>query len=155
MTKDVFVSISGMHEEIAETPAVERDEAEAIEVVTPGSYYFRNEKHYIVYDEVMEGFEEATKNIFKFDGSCLEVTKRGAVNVHMLFEEQKKNMTTYHTPFGDILIGIDTEKIEVSEEENKIHVHVDYSLEANYQHLADCKIDMKIYPKKEGAKLFT
>ena len=39
MTKDVFVSISGMHEEIAETPAVERDEAEAIEVVTPGSYY--------------------------------------------------------------------------------------------------------------------
>ena len=45
MTKDVFVSISGMHEEIAETPAVERDEAEAIEVVTPGSYYFRNEKH--------------------------------------------------------------------------------------------------------------
>ena len=155
MTKDVFVSISGMHEEIAETPAVERDEAEAIEVVTPGSYYFRNEKHYIVYDEVMEGFEEATKNIFKFDGSCLEVTKRGAVNVHMLFEEQKKNMTTYHTPFGDILIGIDTEKIEVSEEENKIHVHVDYSLEANYQHLANCKIDMKIYPKKEGAKLFT
>ena len=103
----------------------------------------------------MEGFEEATKNIFKFDGSCLEVTKRGAVNVHMLFEEQKKNMTTYHTPFGDILIGIDTEKIEVSEEENKIHVHVDYSLEANYQHLANCKIDMKIYPKKEGAKLFT
>ena len=155
MTKDVFVSISGMHEEIAETPAVERDEAEAIEVVTPGSYYFRNEKHYIVYDEVMEGFEEATKNIFKFDGSCLEVTKRGAVNVHMLFEEQKKNMTTYHTPFGDILIGIDTEKIEVSEEENKIHLHVDYSLEANYQHLANCKIDMKIYPKKEGAKLFT
>ena len=155
MTKDVFVSISAMHEEIAETPAVERDEAEAIEVVTPGSYYFRNEKHYIVYDEVMEGFEEATKNIFKFDGSCLEVTKRGAVNVHMLFEEQKKNMTTYHTPFGDILIGIDTEKIEVSEEENKIHLHVDYSLEANYQHLANCKIDMKIYPKKEGAKLFT
>ena len=103
----------------------------------------------------VEGFEEATKNIFKFDGSCLEVTKRGAVNVHMLFEEQKKNMTTYHTPFGDILIGIDTEKIEVSEEENKIHVHVDYSLEANYQHLANCKIDMKIYPKKEGAKLFT
>ena len=42
MTKDVFVSISGMHEEIAETPAVERDEAEAIEVVTPGSYYLRS-----------------------------------------------------------------------------------------------------------------
>lgn len=61
MTKDVFVSISGMHEEIAETPAVERDEAEAIEVVTPGSYYFRNEKHYIVYDEAVEGSSEMTE----------------------------------------------------------------------------------------------
>ena len=62
MTKDVFVSISGMHEEIAETPAVERDEAEAIEVVTPGSYYFRNEKHYIVYDEAVEGSSEMIRN---------------------------------------------------------------------------------------------
>ena len=33
MTKDVFVSISGMHEEIAETPAVERDEAEARSII--------------------------------------------------------------------------------------------------------------------------
>lgn len=65
MTKDVFVSISGMHEEIAETPAVERDEAEAIEVVTPGSYYFRNEKHYIVYDEAVEGYSEMIRNRIK------------------------------------------------------------------------------------------
>ena len=82
-------------------------------------YYLRNDHHYIVYDEVMEGFEEATKNIFKFDGSCLEVTKRGAVNVHMLFEEQKKNMTTYHTPFGDILIGIDTERLKYPRKRTK------------------------------------
>lgn len=56
MTKDVFVSISGMHEEIAETPAVENGTRQKrSKVVTPGSYYFRNEKHYIVYDEAVEG----------------------------------------------------------------------------------------------------
>ena len=37
MTKDVFVSISGMHEEIAETPPDETEDSEAIEDVTPGS----------------------------------------------------------------------------------------------------------------------
>ena len=38
MTKDVLVSISGMHEEIvAVTPEVEEDENEAIEVVTPAT----------------------------------------------------------------------------------------------------------------------
>ena len=40
MTKDVLVSISGMHEEIvAVTPEVEDDENEAIEVVTPATLY--------------------------------------------------------------------------------------------------------------------
>ena len=78
MTKDVFVSISGMHEEIAETPAVERDEAEAIEVVTPGSYYFRNEKHYIVYDEAVEGSSEMIRNRIKITGTgCVEIVKSG------------------------------------------------------------------------------
>ena len=42
MTKDVLVSISGMHEEIvAVTPEVEDDENEAIEVVTPATYCLR------------------------------------------------------------------------------------------------------------------
>ena len=54
MTKDVLVSISGMHEEIVEvTPEVEEDENEAIEVVTPATYYLKNGKHYIVYEEVV------------------------------------------------------------------------------------------------------
>ena len=150
MEKDILFSLKGL-----QLTQSERGEQEELETITAAEYYLRNNHHYIVYDEVMEGFEESTKNIFKFDGSCLEVTKRGAVNVHMLFEEQKKNMTTYHTPFGDILIGIDTEKIAVSEDEDQIQLHVDYTLEANYQHLADCKIDMKICSKKEGAKLFT
>lgn len=61
MTKDVLVSISGMHEEIvAVTPEVEEDENEAIEVVTPATYYLKNGKHYIVYEEVVEGTSGVT-----------------------------------------------------------------------------------------------
>ena len=91
-SQDVFVSISGMHEEIAETPAVERDEAEAIEVVTPGSYYFRNEKHYIVYDEAVEGSSEMIRNRIKITGTgCVEIVKSGLSDSHMIFEKNKNN----------------------------------------------------------------
>ena len=73
MTKDVLVSISGMHEEIvAVTPEVEEDENEAIEVVTPATYYLKNGKHYIVYEEVVEGTSGVIKNRIKIqapDGS--------------------------------------------------------------------------------------
>ena len=66
MTKDVLVSISGMHEEIvAVTPEVEEDENEAIEVVTPATYYLKNGKHYIVYEEVVEGTSGVIKNRIK------------------------------------------------------------------------------------------
>ena len=83
----------------------------------------------------------------------MEVTKRGLVNVHMIFEEKKKNMTSYITPFGNIMIGIDTDKVDIKEDQDRIKVNVAYSLEANYEHMADCRIEMNIRPREEGLKL--
>ena len=70
----------------------------------------------------------------------------------MVFEESKKIMTDYRTPFGSILIGIDTRQIRVEEKEEKIRVHVDYALEVNYEYLADCKICMDVMAK-DGAEV--
>ena len=50
MTKDVLVSISGLHTDVMQET---EEENEAIEVVNPANYYFRNGKHYIVYDETV------------------------------------------------------------------------------------------------------
>ena len=58
MTKDVIVSISGL-----QMPA--EGEAEPVEVITVGDYYQKNGKHYVLYEEVNEGFEGSTKNIIK------------------------------------------------------------------------------------------
>ena len=55
MTKDVLISISGLH--------FEDDENETVEVVTPGNYYFKNNKHYLLYDEYLDdSSNEITKN---------------------------------------------------------------------------------------------
>ena len=98
----------------------------------------------------MEGCEEPTKNIIKFRERELNLTKRGLVNVYMVFEENKKNMTNYLTPYGGILIGLDTSKVSFTESEKEIRVDVDYALEVNYEYLADCKIEMYIRPKDNG-----
>ena len=146
MTKDIFLSLKGLQIENSE-------EAQELETITPADYYMRNGSHYVIYDEVTEGFEETTRNMIKFSDSCLEVSKKGLVNVHMVFEENKKNMTSYMTPYGNILIGIDTGSIFVEEEEKRIHVEVAYTLEANYQYLADCRIEMNIQSREEGINL--
>ena len=140
MTKDVLLAIKGLQFDGS-------SEDTEIETVTAAEYYKRNNSHYVMYEEAFEGFEGTTKNIPKFKDNSLDLTKKGLVNVHMIFEENKKNMTNYSTPYGDILIGIDASKIRMQENEEKIQVDVDYALEMNYEHLADCHISIGIQAK--------
>lgn len=147
MTKDVLLSLKGLQTE-------QGSDEQPLETITPAQYFERAGSRYVIYDEAMEGFSNPTKNVFKFNDSVLEVTKRGLVNVHMVFEEKKKNMTSYATPYGSVMIGIDTEKVSIREEEDRIRVDVTYTLEANYQFMADCKIEMDICPKQMGLSCF-
>lgn len=144
MEKEVLLALKGLQF------ALDEEGAQALETITPAVYYKKNGSHYVIYDEVLEGFHDTTKNIIKFKSSVMEVTKKGLVNVHMIFEENKMNMTSYSTPFGDILIGIDTDQVEIREEQDRIRVNVAYTLEANYEHMADCRIEMNISPREEG-----
>lgn len=144
MTKDVLVSVNGLQ------IARENEEAEPIEVITAGDYYKKNNKHYIIYDEVVEGFDGVTKNIVKLQENCMDITKRGVTNVHMVFEKNKKHVTCYETPFGSLMLGINAKNIEIKEEENDLFVDVDYALELNDTHLADCKIKVSVQSKESG-----
>lgn len=139
MTKDVLVTISGLQ--------FMDDDSDSVELITSGSYYKRNGKHYILYDEVQEGFEGVTKNTVKIAQDMMDITKKGVTNVHMMFEKNKKNVTYYYTPFGSLLVGIDARNVDVVETEDNISVKVNYNLEVNYEHLADCAITMNIRSK--------
>ncbi len=136
MDKDVLVSVAGL--QFGNDPAGEK-----IEIITPGNYYRKNNSHYVLYDEVT-GQDEITKNVVRFDGNVLTISKRGFTNVEMIFEENKRNMTNYVTPYGTLLVGIDTDKVDIRESEDSINIDIDYALDINYEHLADCKIKMEI-----------
>ncbi len=140
MTKEVLLSIKGLQFD-------ESVEDTEIETVTSAQYYKKNNSHYVIYEEIVEGFEETTKNVIKFRENSLDLMRKGLINTHMVFEENKKNMTNYATPYGDILIGIDAERVHLEEEEERIRVDVEYALEINYEHMADCHITMSIQAK--------
>ena len=152
MTKDVLVSISGRHIDIMNDPAEGYETGDdAIEVVTPADYYCRNGKHYIIYDEVFEGTAGTVKNKIKITGTdMVEIMKSGLTSSHMIFEKNKKNLTYYKTPYGQMLVGVNTKKMEISVEDDKIGLLVDYELDVNHEPLADCKIKMSIMPKESA-----
>lgn len=137
MTKDVRISLRGMQ--------FGEDGAGDIETDVTGTYYEKNRSHYVLYEEVMEGFREPVRNRIKFGEHFLELTRSGPVNVRMIFEEKKKHMSNYHTPYGDILLGIDTKVVGIVKEPDLIRIDVGYALELNNEYLADCKILITIY----------
>ncbi len=142
MTKEVLISISGLQLDI--------DADEAVEVISVGDYYKKNGKHYLRYEDLAmdcEGIDNINKNTVKFSDEQVDIIKKGASNTHMIFEKNKKNVTYYNTPFGELLIGIYTTRLDISETEEEILVKLEYALEVNSSHVSDCDITIKVTPR--------
>lgn len=137
MNRNVKLSISGLHQD------AEAENAN-VETIVSAEYFKKNDSHYLLYEEKQEGFEKTSKNRIKFKENSMELTRQGLMQTHMVFEEKKKHMTRYTTPYGEILLGIDTKQIRVMEQEHRIEVTVEYSLEADGEYLSDCKIQLQI-----------
>jgi len=133
MTKDVMISIRGLQ-------FMDDDSDDEIETVQRGQYYEKNGSRFLLFDEYMEGFQEPAKNIMRFNDNEMTLTKRGLINVQLDFEEGKKNLTSYRTPFGVIMLGVDTHSVQVLENGDELLLNIEYTLEADYQFVADCRI---------------
>ena len=142
MNKDVLIHVRGL--QMMET----EDEQEPIEIVVPGQYYFRNGSHYLRYEEMMDDSAETTVNYIKMSQDGVEIRKQGQVNVHMVFEQGKKNMTFYSTPFGTLQMGIAATGLELKESEDGIQMKVDYALDMNEEHVADCYLTVQAQSKE-------
>lgn len=141
MNKDVLIHVRGLQ-------MMETDDAqEPIEIVVPGQYYFRNGSHYLRYEEMLDDTAETTVNYIKMSPNGVEVRKQGQVNVHMVFEEGKKNKTFYNTPYGTLQMGISATGLELKESEDGIQMKVDYALDMNEEHVADCYLNVQAQSK--------
>ena len=113
MEKQVLVHVSGLH-------MMEGDgQEEPVEIVVPGEHYFRNGSHYVRYEEMLDDSNKPTVNYIKISSKGMEVRKKGLVNTHMVFEQGKKNVAFYTTPFGTLQMGIAATNLEFKEKEEK------------------------------------
>ena len=119
-------------------------DGEKIESIQKGEYYSRNDMHYILFEEVVEGMEDPVKSMIKFKEGEMHLNKKGPINVTMDFLEDRKTLTDYRTPFGSLVIGLEAKRVNYEEEEKRILLDVDYVLEVNYEPLANCKIRVDI-----------
>ena len=115
-------------------------DGEPIELITDGEYFYKNNKHYVLYEESVEGEKIRNKNRIKISQGHMELTKSGAVSVTMVFEEGQKHRTLYHTPYGSITMDIDTKNVQVWETEGAMEMEIAYALYMEEEFVADCQI---------------
>ena len=139
MTKDVLITVTGQ-QDYGDSP----EEIQEIQVITRGTYYYKNNKHYILYDEVMPGVTKTVSNIVKISDDYVEITKKGAINTQMTFTLGRQNMSPYITEVGVVEVGVLARKIELLETEHEILLELLYSLEMNHDYVSDSKITVKV-----------
>lgn len=148
MTKQVLLSISGLQ-------FLDEENPEPVEVWTTADYYYRNGTHYLLYEEAVEGSGEIVKVTLKIKKKCVELSKKGPVQVHMVFDQGKTTTSQYDTSFGEIPVGISADQVMVEEDDQNIHVELKYGLDLGGEFLADSHVTLHVKSKDVQDDSFT
>ena len=89
------------------------------------------------------------QTLLHINGRSLSMTKRGPVQVKMEFIPGKRTTCMYRTPFGNIPMEIETKRVEIIEEEDRLSASAQYYLESDGIRLSTCKLEMCIASKKD------
>lgn len=141
MTDEVIVSIKGLQ-------MAGGEQNESVELISSGIHRQEKDRRFIQYEEVDEENQEITNVTIIMAPGHIEILKQGQNNVQMVFEENQKTTSCYKTPYGELMMGIDTTGIRVLEEEDALGIVLEYGLDMNYNHIADCKITIKVLAKE-------
>ncbi len=141
MNREVELVLSGLH------ASGQDAEGDAVETAQPAQYFKRNDSHYLLYEERMDEGETLCKSRIKFRDHLLELTRQGAVEMHMIFEENKRHTVPYNTPYGQLLLGIETRRVLVEEQEDQIRVTVEYALDHEGEPISESCLKLHIREK--------
>lgn len=139
MTGNVQVVITGRQLD-------EAGEETITESRTAAECYEKNGGFYLLYEERPEGAGVPVRNIIKWKGSALELTKRGALNTRMVFEPGKEHRTDYITPYGSVKMELFTRAAEASFRDEEITIRVEYTLSSEGRLLSDCVLTILATP---------
>lgn len=142
MTKEILLTLTGLQ--------LFGEENEAVEIVTVGEYYKRGDRHYILYEEAVEGLSGHISNIVKIGENSLEVLKKGLTNTRMVLEKGKRHTCLYQTPYGELSLGFLGREIRIEESDRYIRVNAEYLLEISEKSMVECTMNLEIRPREAG-----
>lgn len=126
MEKDVVISIKGMQRYEDAPP-------DTIELVTEGRLARDGSGSYTLsYQESELTGLEGTLTTFQIERDRVTLLRVGEVNSQMVFEEGRRHLSMYDTPYGALSVGINTRKMRAELDARGGSIEIDYAIEIDH-----------------------
>ena len=102
---------------------------DALELVTDG--YYKNTPAFTTfsYEESELTGLEGTRTTFQVEPNRVVLTRVGTVNTQMVFQEGKKHYFAYNTPYGAMMMGVDTHSVRSRLHEGGGELEIKYAID--------------------------
>jgi len=104
------------------------DDGDAIEVVTPGEFYKKDNCYYAVYEETEISGMKGTTTTLKIEEEKFTLIRTGTTNTEMNFKKYVRDLTLYSTPHGALDLTVDTRELKMNIDNNGGEVFIDYDM---------------------------
>lgn len=103
-------------------------EDDIIEVVTPGKFYKKDGKYYVVYEETELSGMDGTTTILKVENDEFTLSRKGTINSKMSFKKNGTDHILYSTPQGSLSFSMDILNVKVDLNDEGGNIYSNYNL---------------------------
>ena len=125
MEKDVIISIRGTQDYSGTDP-------DTMELVTEGKLAVQDGALCLSYEESELTGMEGTTTVFQVEPDKVTLLRLGSVQSEMVFEEGRRHMSLYSTPYGNMEIGVRARRLNSTLELTGGRLEIDYDIEINH-----------------------
>ena len=125
MEKDVVISIKGIQK-------YEDTDPDVIELVTEGRLTRVGESYTLSYQESELTGLEGTLTTIQVDGEQVTLMRVGEFTSQMVFQEGRRHLSMYNTPYGAMAIGVNTRHLLADLTDQGGDIEIDYAIEIDH-----------------------
>lgn len=144
MENNVIISIRG----VQSAPNMEE---ETIELVTEGRLETDGDAGFTLsYQESELTGMEGTLTTFQIEKDRITLMRMGEYNSQMVFEQGRRHLSMYNTPYGALAIGVNTQKMHAAMDAAGGEIEISYAIEIDHAVAGENLFHINVREKGRG-----
>ena len=129
---------------VKSTQVNQEGEIEAMELVTPGTFFIKGKNFYLLYNETELTGMEGTTTSLKIEPNRVTLNRMGTTAHRTTFEEGTWSSGLYVTPYGAIEMSVWSTKVEADLSEEGGSINLKYELQLDREKISNNSLEITV-----------